>query len=271
MDPKFLLLPHLEQHGARYSPLEQILAAAANAPGAAPHAHHGLMALRRCARLDLGKICDVNDQLGDDMILYRMNEAKALEWLKQASRASVGRRVGVRKRREGKEVGLTAAQCHTPHISRRCSARSAHWWPSRWLGAGRSTRWARALPRVSTPTSSTPPPPPHRPRRPRPRRQHPPPPPRRCRVREKAGMGGTAARCVSTITAWISRHAHTHPHDPDTTHAEATREQVRAAVEIVCDYLTEAWAKKLMEACGLTEVSGRCCGSVISLYEGALT
>jgi len=61
------------------------------------------------------------------------------------------------------------------------------------------------------------------------------------------------------------------PHNPDTTHAEATREQVRAAVEIVCDYLTEAWAKKLMEACGLTEVSGRCCGPVISLYEGALT
>jgi hypothetical protein len=86
MDPKFLLLPLLEQHGARYSPLEQILAAAANAPDAAPHAHHGLMELRRCANLDLGKVCDVNDQLGDDCILYRMNEAKALQWLKQASR-----------------------------------------------------------------------------------------------------------------------------------------------------------------------------------------
>lgn len=84
MDPKLLLLAAFEQHGARYSPLEQILAAAANAPGADRHAHHGLMALRRCAGLDLGKICDVNDQLGDDMILYRMNEGKALQWLKQA-------------------------------------------------------------------------------------------------------------------------------------------------------------------------------------------
>jgi hypothetical protein len=37
-------------------------------------------------------------------------------------------------------------------------------------------------------------------------------------------------------------------------HSEPTREQVRAAVEMVCDYLNDAWSKKLMEQCGLTEV-----------------
>lgn len=38
--------------------------------------------------------------------------------------------------------------------------------------------------------------------------------------------------------------------------AEPTREQVRAAVELVCDYLNDEWSKKLMEHCGLTEVRG---------------
>ena len=33
------------------------------------------------------------------------------------------------------------------------------------------------------------------------------------------------------------------------------------AVEIVCDYLNDAWSKKLMEHCGLTEVGcAVCCG-----------
>jgi hypothetical protein len=31
----------------------------------------------------LHEICDVNDKLGDDMILYRYNEEKTIEWLKQ--------------------------------------------------------------------------------------------------------------------------------------------------------------------------------------------
>ena len=43
--------------------------------------------------------------------------------------------------------------------------------------------------------------------------------------------------------------------------AEPTREEVRMAVEIVCDYLNDAWSKKLMEHCGLTEVGcAVCCG-----------
>lgn len=114
MDPKLLLLPVLQQHGARFSPLEQILMAAANAPDAAPHAQHGLLALRRCATLDLGKVCDVNDQLGDDMVLYRLNEGKALRWLAQASRWT-----GTR----GAETGTTRITTH-PHSVSGCSRRS---------------------------------------------------------------------------------------------------------------------------------------------------
>lgn len=45
-----------------------------------------------------------------------------------------------------------------------------------------------------------------------------------------------------------------HPPARACTDAEPTREQVRTAVEIVCDYLNDAWSKKLMEHCGLTEV-----------------
>lgn len=30
----------------------------------------------------MSEVCDVNDKLGDDMILYKYNETKALEWLR---------------------------------------------------------------------------------------------------------------------------------------------------------------------------------------------
>lgn len=41
------------------------------------------MQLRGCPRLELHKICDVNDQLGDDMLLYRLDEGKVLAWLSE--------------------------------------------------------------------------------------------------------------------------------------------------------------------------------------------
>lgn len=41
------------------------------------------MQLRACRKLDLAKICDVNDQLGDDMLLYRLDPGKVTAWLSQ--------------------------------------------------------------------------------------------------------------------------------------------------------------------------------------------
>jgi len=73
IDPRFLILPDLEKAGARFSPLDQIVSVAEG-----------------CARINLEKasswglheLCDINDKFGDDMILYRHNEAKMLDWLR---------------------------------------------------------------------------------------------------------------------------------------------------------------------------------------------
>jgi hypothetical protein len=73
-DPRFFLLPFLEKVGPKFMMLDQLVT---NVDG--------------CDRLPLDwalqswgmdAICDVNDQLGDDMLLYRFNEEKTIEWLK---------------------------------------------------------------------------------------------------------------------------------------------------------------------------------------------
>jgi len=81
VDPKLLLLPVLEKYGAtRFSPLEQLLAAEAD---------ESYLALRQCQGLDLHLVCDVNDQLGEDMLLYRLNAEKTMDWLaKKVARAT---------------------------------------------------------------------------------------------------------------------------------------------------------------------------------------
>lgn len=98
MDPKFLLLPVLEKHGAaHFSPLEQILAAEAD----------GLyMPLRTCQRLELHRMCDVNDQLGDDMILYRLNPEKVLTWLVSKVERTKRALVMLESAREGQNNGI---------------------------------------------------------------------------------------------------------------------------------------------------------------------
>jgi len=98
MDPKFLLLPALEKHGAaRFSPLEQILAAEADG---------AYMPLRKCQRLELHRMCDVNDQLGDDMILYRLNPEKALAWLASKVERTKRALVTLHSAREGQNNGI---------------------------------------------------------------------------------------------------------------------------------------------------------------------
>ena len=43
------------------------------------------MPLRQCRSSQLERICEVNDQLGDDMLLYRIDTAKALAWIAQVA------------------------------------------------------------------------------------------------------------------------------------------------------------------------------------------
>jgi hypothetical protein len=71
-DPKFLLLPFLEK-SSRYSPMDQIVTYVEGCDR---------LPLQDCAQWQLGDICDINDQLGDDMILYRLNMEKTLAWLR---------------------------------------------------------------------------------------------------------------------------------------------------------------------------------------------
>jgi len=81
MDARFLLLPYLEKAGTKFSPLDQIVTIASG-----------------CQRIPLAKahtswhldaMCDVKD-LGDgpEMIFYRYNEQKCLDWLKKKVEAT---------------------------------------------------------------------------------------------------------------------------------------------------------------------------------------
>ncbi|CAM9323267.1 unnamed protein product [Choristocarpus tenellus] len=69
VDPLFLLLPVLKKHATKWCPLDQALAEADCG---------GLKGLRH---LDASKLCDVNDRLGPETILYRLNEDSVLTWL----------------------------------------------------------------------------------------------------------------------------------------------------------------------------------------------
>ena len=72
-DPKFLLLPFLER-STRFSPLDQVVS---HVDGC------DRIPLQNCGQWNLGDICDINDQLGEDMILYRLNMDKTMAWLKK--------------------------------------------------------------------------------------------------------------------------------------------------------------------------------------------
>jgi len=71
-DPRFLCLPFLEKSAGKYSPLDQIVFM---------DAKYARFPFSRASSWKMGEMCDVNDKLGDDMILYRYNEVKMLEWL----------------------------------------------------------------------------------------------------------------------------------------------------------------------------------------------
>ncbi|CAN0234512.1 unnamed protein product, partial [Phaeothamnion confervicola] len=96
VDPALLLLPHLAEHALRWSPLDQILAAAGCAALrpcrdrlAAAAAGNGSRAGETGSGEGSGGggggglgFCDVNDRLGPDELLYRANDDKTLAWLR---------------------------------------------------------------------------------------------------------------------------------------------------------------------------------------------
>lgn len=71
-DPRYLCLPFLEKSAGKFSPLDQIVFL---------DAKYARFPFTRASTWKLNEVCDVNDKLGDDMILYRYNETKLLEWL----------------------------------------------------------------------------------------------------------------------------------------------------------------------------------------------
>eukprot|EP00981_Chlorochromonas_danica_P003548 scaffold659_cov192-Ochromonas_danica.AAC.61 len=73
LDLRFLLLPFLEKVTTnQFSPLDQIVT---RLPGYAP------IPLELVTRSMMEVICDVNDKLGDDLLLFRFNREKTLRWL----------------------------------------------------------------------------------------------------------------------------------------------------------------------------------------------
>ncbi|KAJ1409652.1 ribonuclease H2, subunit B [Ochromonadaceae sp. CCMP2298] len=71
LDPRFLCLPFLAK-STKYSPLDQVV----HLPE-----QYARFPFGAAGGWKLHEICDVNDKLGDDMILYRYNESKVLAWL----------------------------------------------------------------------------------------------------------------------------------------------------------------------------------------------
>jgi Ydr279p protein family (RNase H2 complex component) wHTH domain/Ydr279p protein triple barrel domain len=72
-DPRFLCLPYLERAGTKFCPLDQVVCTN-DVVGCSR------LPLTKSAQWKLDEITDVKD-LGDDLILFRFNESKTLDWL----------------------------------------------------------------------------------------------------------------------------------------------------------------------------------------------
>ena len=83
VDPLFLLLPVLHAARAKASPLDQLLdgGGGGGGGGGCPDLKSLRRALPADPRTALALLCEVNDQYGDDLLLYRLDEGKALRWL----------------------------------------------------------------------------------------------------------------------------------------------------------------------------------------------
>jgi len=89
VDPLFFLLNVCKDAAARWAPLDQICS---SFPFRIGNASRQLMHL-----------CDVNDELGDDLVLYKFSEERALMWLKKKFDAvyNVMKEVAIDEKRQG--------------------------------------------------------------------------------------------------------------------------------------------------------------------------
>jgi hypothetical protein len=71
VDPRFLLLPFLEVK-EKYMPMDQIVPFVEGCTK---------LPLEWIGDWNMASICDVNDSFGDDMLLFRLNHTKTLDWL----------------------------------------------------------------------------------------------------------------------------------------------------------------------------------------------
>ena len=92
VDIRFLLLPFFEKSDRRFSPLNQIVSLE-SAGDSIP--------LESFKELKMEQVFDVNDKLGDDMILFRYNEEKTLLWLQNKTRRCAAALSSLRASREG--------------------------------------------------------------------------------------------------------------------------------------------------------------------------
>ena len=72
IDPRFLLLPYILKNGHRYSPIDQLIT---------PETDCDRIPTKNISNWKLEDMCDVNAKF-EDMVLYRHNEEKMLNWLK---------------------------------------------------------------------------------------------------------------------------------------------------------------------------------------------
>lgn len=69
IDPRLLILPYLEKDSSKFCLLDQIVPVST-------------IPLQHSSLWKLDEICSINDKLGDDMTLYRLDESKTLNWLR---------------------------------------------------------------------------------------------------------------------------------------------------------------------------------------------
>ncbi len=96
IDPRFLILPYLEKSGSKFSPLDQIVT---NAPGC-----QRIPLTNAQTKWHLEEMCDVKD-LGD-MVFYRYNEEKAMQWLSSKLERTARILAKQRKQRLSREQSL---------------------------------------------------------------------------------------------------------------------------------------------------------------------
>jgi hypothetical protein len=94
IDIRFLILPYFEASDKKYSPLNQLV-----------YDHDSIedkdsIPLHLVSKDSLMQLFDMNDKMGDDMILYRYNEDKCLDWLELKVRSCASTLAKIRENRD---------------------------------------------------------------------------------------------------------------------------------------------------------------------------